>query len=205
MSIDVALVFVFSDAPSICQHARFRHAGRSPACRSRLACQQSASRCMDPLDLALRKLLESSSGAFLAAKYVGGTFGLSVAVSEACAEHLSTAASLVCVLYDHLLTFGDAVSVIWIKRCPIVTKAVYVVFRYVMESLLIYAAYSESVPKSERVQLSTPCFVDFAVLRPLINQHVRALSIANYHISHNHCLGVSDPLLVYDELRTLQI
>ena len=46
-------------------------------------------------------------------------------------------------MYDHMLTMDTEVSVIWRAECPMVTRLVYLMNRYVMEGMLIIVAYGE--------------------------------------------------------------
>ena len=99
---------------------------------------------IDGLTPELISLLFESRDAFVATKYFAGAavrfLSLILLLTSG---PLDAAAGLVCVMYDHMLTMDTEVSVIWRAECPMVTRLVYLMNRYVMEGMLIIVAYGE--------------------------------------------------------------
>ena len=96
-----------------------------------------------PQEFIFPQNLQSSLDAFYATKYLAGAEH-SRHVTFYCRLMRYSAAGLVCILYDHIVTLDAEVSTIWNGSCPTVTKVMYVISRYVIEGMLMTVAYCES-------------------------------------------------------------
>lgn len=87
-----------------------------------------------------------SINALVATKYLSGTFArMSVCLlvsAHSHSLHRRSAVGLVCALWDHIITLGDEVDLIWRKKMD-VSKLAFFFYRYGTEAGLLYVNYSE--------------------------------------------------------------
>ena len=127
---------------------------------------------MDSLPAGVFQEILKSAGAFTATRYLAGkSIGVFDLGTISLIGYL-VATGLICIIYDHILTFDIEVSVIWFGDCPTVTKAMYIMSRYMIEGLLITVSYCESRVTARYSMHSSQPLV-FGPARPLIHQSVR--------------------------------
>ena len=94
-----------------------------------------------PLPPRLLSVLEDVNRDVFAARYLSGEFAFLIHLNEFFLSHVTFAAvGLVALLYDHILTFPEEVSLIW-RSPPSFSKYAFILNRYLVPLALITTAF----------------------------------------------------------------